>query len=230
MTSGNGDRPEHVSGEVVTDEDLAPWERRAAESPPAWEAFECYLDLGSERSVRRVAREVGKDRSLIARWSSEHAWVARTIEWDREQFRQRAKAQNDAVQKMAERQATVAEAMHEAASLGVRAILRRIKLMQREADRRFPSDPEAAADFAATLFPLSFDEVIRLADLGQKLERQARGEPDVRTEVSGVADTLDPVARAIVTDPGVREASRELVRAAAQARAGIPGRAGAGDK
>src|SRR5215210_845444 len=60
----------------------AAWERRSTESGPAFEAFRTYCELGPERSTRKVADQLNKHVSLIARWSSRHAWVRRAASWD----------------------------------------------------------------------------------------------------------------------------------------------------
>ncbi len=50
---------------------------RPVESPEAWRAWQCYLSLGDSRSYRRVAAELGKSQSLIARWGKTHRWQKR---------------------------------------------------------------------------------------------------------------------------------------------------------
>jgi hypothetical protein len=62
-----------------------PWDRQPGESSPAFEAFRVYRDAGPRRSLRRVAADVRKSRSLIFRWSSSHGWVARVEAWDFDQ-------------------------------------------------------------------------------------------------------------------------------------------------
>ncbi len=59
-----------------------PWDRLPGESQPAYKAFLAYRDAGGCRSVRSLARQVGKSRSLLFRWSSRHRWTARAQAWD----------------------------------------------------------------------------------------------------------------------------------------------------
>lgn len=59
-----------------------PWERLPNESPPAWEAFCAYRDQRAERSQEAVAKQLGKSRQLLARWSSTHGWVGRCQAYD----------------------------------------------------------------------------------------------------------------------------------------------------
>jgi len=62
--------------------EVRPWERLPKESPPAFEAFACYRDLGARRSFVAVARQVGKDESLIRRWADRHGWKERVWQYD----------------------------------------------------------------------------------------------------------------------------------------------------
>lgn len=226
--SSNGDHPEPIKGEIVGHEpELDPWERRDDESPQAYEAFRTYLEI---RSCRKAAKHLGKDSSLLTQWSRRHGWQQRALEWDREQMKVTAAAHKQAQEAMAHRQAEAAATMHEIAYRGAKAILRKVRMAEREGERRFPHDPERAADLAAVLFPLDEDTILKYATMGQQLERQARG-ADV-LEPSGATGgglTLGPVERAIVTDPQVRAAARELVERAARARESIAGRLGPGD-
>jgi hypothetical protein len=59
-----------------------PWERLHGEHEKRWEAFQIYRDLGAERSLARVARQLGKSNTLIERWSGEDSWVMRAEAFD----------------------------------------------------------------------------------------------------------------------------------------------------
>jgi hypothetical protein len=58
-----------------------PWERLPGESPQAFEAFAAYRDMGAERSLSKVARQLGKSKTLMDRWSAQHHWVMRADTW-----------------------------------------------------------------------------------------------------------------------------------------------------
>jgi hypothetical protein len=58
------------------------WERLDGESPQAFEAFALYRDMGPDRSLGKVAKQLGKSRSLMERWSVLHHWVNRSDAWD----------------------------------------------------------------------------------------------------------------------------------------------------
>jgi hypothetical protein len=61
---------------------VIPWDRLDGESPPAFEAFVAYRGAGHDRSVRKLARQIGKSPSLLFRWCSRHEWASRTQAWD----------------------------------------------------------------------------------------------------------------------------------------------------
>lgn len=54
-----------------------PFEQQPRESAKAFAAFSVYLNLGPERSLAAVARELAKSEQLLKRWSARHDWPAR---------------------------------------------------------------------------------------------------------------------------------------------------------
>lgn len=98
------------------------WERRANESHQAWRAFEVYLGLGDDRSLRLVAEEVGCHVSLVKRWSSQHEWRRRVGAW--EASRRQEVATQAAIQQAAyERRQRNAEQLEKFAMAGLRSLL-----------------------------------------------------------------------------------------------------------
>lgn len=59
-----------------------PWDRLANESDKAYQAFSAYRDMGSSRSLTRVAEQLQKSTTILGRWSSQFDWVRRTQEFD----------------------------------------------------------------------------------------------------------------------------------------------------
>lgn len=53
------------------------FEQQPRESDRAFAAFKTYLELGPDRSLVAVADKLGKNRSLLERWSKKFAWPAR---------------------------------------------------------------------------------------------------------------------------------------------------------
>jgi hypothetical protein len=58
------------------------YERLPNESTSAFEAFRAYRDMGSGRSTAKVARQLGKSKTLMDRWSSRWSWSARAAAYD----------------------------------------------------------------------------------------------------------------------------------------------------
>ncbi|MET8679987.1 hypothetical protein ABZW18_20985 [Streptomyces sp. NPDC004647] len=133
----------------MIDRVVEPWERQSGESPQAFEAFAVYRDLGPTRSVTKVAQELDKSRTLLGRWSKQHAWVMRATAYDREQDRVFLVEQRQARRDIARRHAKLAQAF-----LG-KAIARLQALEPRE---------------------LTPGELLRYFQVAAEIERRAAGE------------------------------------------------------
>ena len=89
------------------------WERirdtsaRNGETTSAFSAFALYRDMGATRSTAKVARESGKHKSLMDRWSSRWGWVARVAAYDAYIDQQRVKANQRAILDMNDRHAAI---------------------------------------------------------------------------------------------------------------------------
>ena len=128
-----------------------PWEQQPGEGPKPWSAFTLYRDMGPDRSITKVARQYGKSRSLIERWSAKWRWVGRCRAWDAEQDRLRRAAQTTEIEAMAKRQ------VH----LGM--------LLQARAAKRFQDMSEAE------VAGLTMYEASHLLQIGVRLEALGRG-------------------------------------------------------
>ena len=129
--------------------DTEPWERQSREGPRAWEAFQCYRDLGPNRTLRQVTEALGKSMSTIQKVSMTHNWTARVDAWDREQDRQLRQAQAKAIQEM--------RVLH--ADTGNALLRKAVKAL-----KDIPLEEIKAGDVA------------RLVEVGAKLERISRGD------------------------------------------------------
>lgn len=99
-----------------------PWEQQEKEGKEAFEAFQIYRDMGVSRSLSAVAQQLNKSKTLMGRWSSDHNWVDRTREWDREQDRILRLQQIEDIKKMRKRHAALAVEMLEKALEGLRLL------------------------------------------------------------------------------------------------------------
>ncbi len=88
-----------------------PWERLRDESAPAFEAFVIYRDMGPERSLAKVARQLGKSTTLVEKWSARDHWVNRVTAWEAEQDRIWLAQQVASRREVGRRQLRIANAM-----------------------------------------------------------------------------------------------------------------------
>lgn len=146
-----------------------PWERQEGEGDERFEAFVMYRDLGHERTIRRVATELDKSRTLIGRWSSEDGWIGRVAAWEAFRDKVRREAHLDEVREMSKRQAQHAQAIQQLMISGpVQALLE--KMNDGTATLEFSTLP------AAKLVGIVAD-VARIFPAIVNVERLARGEP-----------------------------------------------------
>lgn len=139
-----------------------PWLRREGESSAAYSAFRVYLEQGPDRrSQRRVAETVGKAESLIARWSSRDDWQERVAAWDAHLLAVAQAAYETEVASMAKRHAQMA-----------------VAIQNQIAQRLQGFD-------ATTLTPT---QLIQWFDTAVRVERQAKGMPDLTLENVVVTD------------------------------------------
>lgn len=129
------------------------WERQPEESTKAFEAFCIYRDLGTDRSLSKVAEKLEKSETLMGRWSSKYEWVKRAAAWDDEKERiEREIAQREQakeIRNMRKRHAGIATAMLVKAATAL---------------QRIPDDEIKASDIS------------RMVDVASKLERISRGD------------------------------------------------------
>jgi hypothetical protein len=58
------------------------WKRSPGESGPAYQAAVIYFQMGADRSCLAVSKKLGKNVSLMERWSKKWSWVARANAFD----------------------------------------------------------------------------------------------------------------------------------------------------
>jgi hypothetical protein len=154
------------------------WEQQPDESPKAFEAFTLYRDMGTARSIPKVARKCTKNESLLRRWSTNHQWVSRAEAWDNEQDRLMREALIKGVTAMRKKHVDMADALFRKAAQA---------LLQIPTADMTPRD------------------IVTLVDVAAKLERISRGEAtehtDGNTKISGrVTIATDPYAELSVEE------------------------------
>jgi len=141
-----------------------PWDRQPEEPDRSWVAFVRYRGMGpGSRALARVRKQIGqKDRALevmSARWD----WVARCSAYDIWVDKQAQQAEVAAVKDMRKRHIQMAMSLQGAAALALNKII--------------------TAERNGQDLVLRPNEVKELAELGLRIERLNRGEPESTSEV-----------------------------------------------
>lgn len=165
----------------------APWDQMPHESGKAYEAFLVYRDMGIARSVRAAARQMGKVRSQIDRWSARYDWVNRAKAWDSHLAAARDEAWTMAVVAPAD---------------AVAAMNARHAMMARELQAK-------AFDALRNILPteLTPKDVLAYLMEATRLERQAVGQPEPSPEEE-YAD--QEVVIQLLADPDTRRMAATL--------------------
>lgn len=143
-----------------------------AETPAAYEAFTCYLQLGRQRSHKKVAEIVGETVRIVQQYAQRYAWRERAAAWDADQMEQRfAEVRKDreaehraAILKFRDDQARRARAMGRLAELMMALTEEKLQAMQ--AAGELPSEQQLS-NLAKT--------VATLSDTSMNLEATALG-------------------------------------------------------
>lgn len=67
---------------MAEQDDLRPWDRQPSEGSKAYEHFQTYLDMGSDRTLQGVADMASKSEQYIRSLSTKHGWKVRSAAWD----------------------------------------------------------------------------------------------------------------------------------------------------
>lgn len=145
---------------------MKPWEPQKGESPPAYQAFAEYRDLGEARSLESVARLLSKSSQLLKRWSARWKWVERSQAYDTHMQEIEQKAREKALTKKAEDWAT-----KELEMAGL--LYEKAKSML-----GFPLTKQVTKDGQTVVMPADWRmrDAAAIAEAGIKMERLARGE------------------------------------------------------
>ena len=87
--------------------------RQLGESSRAFAAYLEYQAQGSGRSYAKVARELGKSKTLIDRWGSKYHWMQRISAFERDENVQRQEADREALLDMRNRHLSIARTAQE---------------------------------------------------------------------------------------------------------------------
>lgn len=150
-------------------ENVYPWERIPWETSREYQKFCAYRDMNSsdkpirKRSLQRLAKELGLSLDHLKKLSAKNDWVSRAAAYD-EYLDELAREQNEAeIIKMRKNHALLASQM-------ITKAAKRLLTM--------PEEEITAAD------------LVRLVDVGVKIERLSRGESTENRQISGEAKVI----------------------------------------
>lgn len=198
-----------------------PSERQPKETAPAFAAFRVYLEQGPGRSTAKVARALGKSKTLIDRWSSRWSWVERVRQFDQMAAGVRDGAHLDELAERSRRQAQIAAVHGEATALVSREVIERAAQAAKAGIRPFKDVDDAPLLALAASMARAHNRAVlseRLA-LGmtteqgaepiprQQAEEHARhlSDDELDAKLAGVDDLAD--VRDIETAPSKRKAT-----------------------
>jgi hypothetical protein len=132
-----------------------PWDRRPGESAKAYRAFTLYRDMQADRTFESVARELRCSGTNARRFAKRWDWAQRVRAYDIHVDRIQLDALSRDRVEMKKRMARQGIDMQTAAADGLSELMRK-------------TGPRG----------LSASDIAKLAEVGSKLERYARGEDD----------------------------------------------------
>lgn len=148
---------------------IHPWAQQLKESSRAFAAFICYRDLGLQRSCAKVAEQLNIAAPSVLELSKRHNWQNRVRAWDAHVDQQIQKDQIEAVKVMKQRQIALALKAQKAAGKGLKKFIAQFSGV--DGDRVSP-------------YALKPDALSRLLDVGCRLERLNRDEPEQNIELA----------------------------------------------
>lgn len=157
-------------------EERDPWERQKGEGAKAFQAFVVFRDIDpEERSVRAVAKKLGKGKWLLQRWCARWHWRERAAEYDNYLDKLKRRKLEKEVESMRERQLGQARALQ----------ARGLEILKAKM-------PEGG----------SYSDAVRLVIEGAKLERLNLG---VETEIVRQEREVAPIVEVVLRESDASE-------------------------
>lgn len=141
-----------------------PWDQQQNESSKSFERFALYRDMGAGRSLRKLAKDLELNSSTLAEISSKHNWQERVVAFDA--YIDKASQHNQIAQTraMKRRQIALALRAQKVAEKGLKKLLRDL-------------------DDEQLLRKISPESLSKILDVGCRLERLNRDEPEQNVEI-----------------------------------------------
>ncbi len=149
-----------------------PFEQLPKESAKAFAAFNLYLNLGAERSLREVGEKLGKSEGLIERWCSKYDWKTRVQAFSAHL----ALVEREAIEALARERAIDWHKLHEEQRITEWKIRCEALELAKEVIARWRENTNKAG---------TLEGIARLLELVHKFGRSATGMPTEIKEVRG---------------------------------------------
>lgn len=166
------------------------WERQPGESAKAYEAFSIYRDMGMDRAMSKVSKQLGKSIALMERWSVKYKWRERCFKYDRDLERTAQKEARKEYSKMVTRHVRIGMKLQTAALSSLETLL----------------------ESKATLKPKDIKEFIELGTELERMNRVLSAEEEVSDDdgfleaLNGIAAEVNSVAGDVPEDIDPEEA------------------------
>jgi hypothetical protein len=144
------------------------WEQLPKESSRAFAVFINYRDMGMQRSCPKVAKHLGMNISSVLELAKRHNWQERVRSWDAHVDSETQREQIEAVKIMKRRQIALALQAQDAAERGLKKFI-----------AQFVEDGARVSPYATKP-----DALARLLEMGCRIERLNRDEPEQSLEFS----------------------------------------------
>lgn len=182
------------------------YERQPWETDKSWHGFVLYRDMGPERTVKKVAEVLAKNRQLTSKkfealyqsvldWSAWHGWRARVEAWEFEVDKERRKRILKAATDMRDRHGNIGKGLQQLGGIGLKTLL------------------DQAAANGGTI-NLSVTDIKNLVDLGIRIERESNDEAGTIVEQRQIlsADDKRESMKHLLDDDEALKAAKVLTK------------------
>jgi hypothetical protein len=183
------------------------FERQPGELDKPWRAFVIYRDMGFQRTLikasdvyKKATGAKGKVESVhqtLQKWSAEYSWVMRSAEWDNELDKIRRRKKIFEIEEMKERHLKLATSLQGLGAIELKKWLNKVQT-SKENEK----------------VELSTTDVRALIELGIRIERLNRDEPESVTKVEkevSVEDKRESLKNLLI-NPDIGEEVRKLAK------------------
>ena len=174
------------------------YDRQPGEPETAWKSFVVYRDMGLDRTLDKARLVLGKEKpgynKVLEEWSVDWAWRMRTEAWDREIDRRHRKAMFAEVEKMKARHVNLAVSLQGLGALELNKLIE-------------------SAKKAVRTNTVTGELLLKMIEIGVKLERQGRGEPEsiIEERRQLTADEERDSMKMLLRDPKAMQAVDRLI-------------------